>query len=375
MKIAILIPGMEYPGGVERVVSIQANYWAEKGYDVTIVIPSDHDKKSFYPLNENVNYAIVKLPKFPKIKVPKISYYWYYSKLSVAYKNTLNAIDPDVVISTLQGDDYNYIRSTTDKPIIGVNHISAYLRMGGGTELTNKQKARKKRFFVKSVKKWKQFNAIVTLNRTDAILLRNMGCNTFFIPNPCSFLVDDNKIGIDRPKRVVCVGRLDYVKGQDRLLQVWKRIIKNNPDWKLLFVGDGEKREDILSLEDEFGVVDSVEHIYSSNNVKSILMESSIFAFASRTEAFGMVLIEAFSCGLPVVSYDCESGPRDFVDSYYNGFLIPDDNLDYFANRLELLMKDETLREGMRKNAYATACRAANDVVMSQWDDLINMLS
>lgn len=103
-------------------------------------------------------------------------------------------------------------------------------------------------------------------------------------------------------------------------------------------------------------------------------MESSIFAFTSRTESFGMVLIEAMSCGLPVISYDCENGPRDIICNHYNGFLIPDNDTEQFTRKLLELMESPALREKFGRCARRSIACYDENIVMKQWDDLLSIV-
>ena len=136
------------------------------------------------------------------------------------------------------------------------------------------------------------------------LLLKQKGCNSFFIPNPCSFDKKNTTITkSEHPKYIVCVGRLDYIKGQDRLLKVWKQLAPKYPNWTMVLVGDGNMRDQYEKLEIEYNIQHRIKHIYNSNDVQTILQHASIFAFTSRTECCPMALIEAFSCALPVVCY------------------------------------------------------------------------
>ncbi|MBU8972570.1 MULTISPECIES: glycosyltransferase family 4 protein [Bacteroides] len=363
MKIAIVIPGMEAPGGVERVVSIQANYWVENNHEVTILIPSNHKTASFYTLDKRITYYTIERPRQIRPRIPKLTSFIYYKKLLQNYKFAINNIHPDVIISTLQGEDDKILKgASVHIPIIGVNHISIFLRSKGSTLKS----------FEQTVKRWTKFDAIIALNRTDMLLLKQKGCNSFFIPNPCSFDKKNTTITkSEHPKYIVCVGRLDYIKGQDRLLKVWKQLAPKYPNWTMVLVGDGNMRDQYEKLEIEYNIQHRIKHIYNSNDVQTILQHASIFAFTSRTECCPMALIEAFSCALPVVCYDCESGPRDFVENFYNGFLIPNNNTELFISKLETLITNTDLRKTMSINALSTAQRVTKQIIMAQWDDLL----
>lgn len=168
------------------------------------------------------------------------------------------------------------------------------------------------------------------------------------------------------------VGRFDYLKGQDRLLKIWSSIAPKYLNWSLMLVGNGSTHDSMTRLSQNLGISKQVEFIPYSDEVEKLLQTSSICAFASREESFGLAITEALQCGLPTVAFDCNCGPKDILTNYYNGFLIDDDNEQEFANKLELLITDAGLRTEFSKNAIESVKRFDKRVVMNQWDELLN---
>lgn len=378
MKIGIIHASMNVAGGIERVVSIQANYWRKKyGYDVVIFTHLDEDCKSFYPLCEGIR--IVHIGERPSHKIWNKMYLFYairvIKKRILQYKYFIHKENPDIILSTMHGSENYYLKLVSeDIPVIGINHISLNLRHGDYIQSIIKRLIARFLYGI-FISKLKSYEAIVALSKTDYVRLRKNGCNSFYIPNPNSFSDVNICTGTyNRKKNIIMVGRIDYLKGQDRLLKIWSFLANANPDWKLVLVGDGNNIDNILILIENYKLKDRVEIICQSKDIRSLLLQSSIFAFTSRSESFGMVILEAFSCGLPVVSFDCENGPRDLIDNYYNGFLIPDDDYSLFASKLQLLIDNPQLRAKMQMNAFQTIMRFDRDLIMAQWDDLFNIL-
>ena len=168
------------------------------------------------------------------------------------------------------------------------------------------------------------------------------------------------------------VGRLDYLKGQDRLLQIWKELADKYKEWKLMFVGDGPLKPNVEMIIRENGLQDRVIIISRTQNIQDYLLKASVFAFTSRSESFGMVLLEAFACGLPVISFDCENGPRDIIKNNVNGFLIADGDTQDFASKLQLLMDNKDIRDRFVQNGYKTLEDYSVEKVMSRWDLLLS---
>ena len=372
MKIAVINPSMRLAGGVERVTAIQVNAWVEQyNHDVVIITQADSSCTSFYKLNDKVRIIYVGDLKCRNIldKMRIIRMFRKRNQRISQYEEAFKKEKPDIIISTMQGEENFFLKKIANNtPIIGINHLTLLWRKGV-TEKRTKARLGMYLTYLIHRTKWRKYNAIIALSRTDEQNLQRIGCNTYYIPNPSSFPIIHNGCKIN--KQIIMVGRLDYLKGQDRLLRIWKNISNEFPDWKLLLVGNGDMRDTLLDLEKKYNIQNSVIHIYQSSNIQSQLTSASIFAFTSRLESFGMVILEAFCCGLPVISYDCENGPRDLVRSNFNGFLIPDDDEQTFTLKLRELILNSALREKMSKNAEITAQAYNINSVMDKWESLL----
>ena len=123
------------------------------------------------------------------------------------------------------------------------------------------------------------------------------------------------------------------------------------------------------------GIDESRCHLHGSlSDVKNAYLDSSIFALPSRFDGFGIVIIEAMSCGLPVVAFDCENGPRNIMTDGENGYLIPPFDVDAYAEKLIRLILDEPLRREIGANARKSSQRYAIDDIANQWKQLFEEL-
>lgn len=168
-------------------------------------------------------------------------------------------------------------------------------------------------------------------------------------------------------KRIIAVGRYTYQKGYDMLLQAWSKVEKKFPDWSLSIYGAGDRTK-YYNLMLKLGI--SPERCRLNEPTKDIQQEylnSSLFVFSSRFEGFGMAIVEAMSCGLPVVSYSCPCGPRDIIRDGENGFLIEPGDIDSFSKFMQILMSDTALRCRMANNAYCSVKKYSLDSVMNRW--------
>lgn len=154
------------------------------------------------------------------------------------------------------------------------------------------------------------------------------------------------------------------------LLKSWLLVEKQVSDWSLEIVcGYGDYQA--LELEAKAMGCRNVICTGPTNDVPSVMAAASIFALSSRFEGFGLVLTEANACSVPAVSYDCPVGPNEIITDGVDGLLVEPENVEQFAEKLLVLIKDDQLREEMGKKAYESSKRFAMDRILQQWVELI----
>ena len=379
LKIVYCTPALYMAGGVERVLTLKANYFAEHfGYDITIILTEGKDKPLFYPLSDrikivnlNVNFEELWTSSFVK-KV-----FVYLSKQRI-FKNRLTAelmrIRPDITVSLLRRE-INFINDIKDgSKKIGELHVNRanYRNFEEGD--ANFIKNLFAKFWMCSlVSHLKQLDKFIVLTEEDKASWTELS-NVEVIPDPLAF--DVAEVSPLKAKRVIAVGRYVYQKGFDLLLQAWAKIEKQFPDWELAIYGMGD-RSPYDNLAKQLGVDMNRCHLNgSTQNIRKEYLESSLFVFSSRFEGFGMVLIEAMACGLPVVSFDCPCGPKDIVSHYEVGLLVPSGDIDKLANAMSQLMDSYELRHQMAKNAICNVRRFQIDEIADRWqllfEDVLN---
>ncbi len=192
------------------------------------------------------------------------------------------------------------------------------------------------------------------------------------IPNTLSFKVD--KIANYPSKKVIAVGRFEYVKNFSELIDIWAKVHKEYPDWQLELVGHGPYWDAIQQKVKALGLEQSIILFGISGNVVERLSQASVYVLTSHFEGFGMVLIEAQAVGLPIVSYACPSRPRDIVTDGKDGYLVPLYDKETFAQKLMTLMESENLRRQMGSAAKQASQRFELDTVMQKWVKLFGEL-
>jgi len=374
-NIVFCTPAIYSAGGVERVVAVKANYFSEQfGYNVTIIVTEGSGRESFFPLSEKVNVInyelyfeeIWRLPFYKKIFV----YLHKQSEYKRKLKADLMQIRPDFTISTLRRE-INFLTNINDGSFkIGELHVNrTNYRNVDGTNILKRLFAK---FWMNSLlRHLGQLDRMVVL--TDSALRDWPELNNVVkIPDALPFKID-SKSELNS-KRIISIGRYAYDKGNDLLLRAWSIIEKEFADWTLDIFGNGDK-EPYQKLVEELGIDHNRCHLYGPiHDVKKEYLSSSIFLLPSRFEGFGLVIIESMACGVPVVSFDCENGPRSIITDGENGYLAPPFNVDAFAEKVMHLMRNEEIRKRMGTNAQKSVSQYDIDKVGLQWKQLFDEL-
>jgi len=174
---------------------------------------------------------------------------------------------------------------------------------------------------------------------------------------------------------VLAAGRLTSQKGFDLLIDAFAPVARAHPDWTLKIFGSGPLRDELQQQIDRLGLGARVRMMGRTRRMGDELAKASVFALSSRYEGFGMVLIEAMSAGVPVVSFDCPRGPGEIVHDGEDGFLVPAVDVPAFAAALERLVGDEALRRRLGAAALRTAARYDPETVGRRWDALLDVLT
>lgn len=374
-KIVYCTPALYSAGGTERVVSVKANYFADVlGYDVTIIVTEGKNGNSFFPLSDKVKVINLGLNFEELWNNTFIKKVLLYLKKQRRYKklltNELLRIRPDITITTLRRE-INFINEIPDGSIkIGEQHLSR----------TNYRKidARFSKFYEISFFRWWKDRVVVSLKKLDRLVVLTSDAasewpeitNIAMIPDPLPIKVSN--CSPLSAKRVITIGRYSYEKGYDLLLRVWSIVEKKCPDWQLDIFAMGDPTP-YVKIMDELSIDKKHCHLNSCVvDVESEYINSSILVQPSRTEGFGLVLVEAMACGLPVISFDCENGPRSIITEGENGFLIEPYDVDSFAERLVQLMNDKELRYKMSEKGQRKSQLYLIDSVGRQWKQLFD---
>lgn len=374
-KIVYITPSLYVAGGVERVLTLKANYFADiLGYDITIILTDGFGKKLFYPISDKVKVVNLNIEFEDIMSCSFFKKIFIYLKKQHRFKKILKRvllnIAPDITV-TLMRREINFINAIKDgSKKIGEIHVNRSNYRNFESNESNFIKRIFSYFWMRNLyTKIKRLDKFVVLTNEDLKQWGQMD-NIVTIPDPLAFFpVESSHL---TKKRIIAIGRYTYQKGFDLLIKAWSLIENEYPEWGLTIYGQGD-RVQYETLIANLGVS---PHrcilLPPTSDVIKELLDSSIFAFSSRFEGFGMVLIEAMSCGLPVVSFDCPCGPKDIIGDAVDGFLVPNGNVEKLAEGLSKLMNDELLRIKMGKAARENVKRYNLENIALKWQVLFD---
>lgn len=377
MKIAYCIPALYYPSGMERVLTLKANYFAEVyGYEIHIILTDGKGRQPYYELHPsiiihqlNIDYDELNgMPLYKKLPKYMAKQGLFKRKL----KECLYEIRPDITISLLRRD-INFINSVKDGSVkLGEIHFNkSNYRDFSNSRLPEFIRSMVRKYWkAQLIRQLRQLKRFIVLSHEDAQEWTELD-NVEVIHNPLPFFPEQMSDG--SRKQVIAVGRYVPQKGFDRLISAWQQVAQRHPDWVLRIYGDG-MREQLQQQINELGITSSCILEPTVQNIVEKYCESSVFALSSRFEGFGMVIIEAMACGVPPVSFTCPCGPRDIIDDGKDGLLVEDGNIEQLAEKISYLIEHEDIRKEMGKQARMDVQRFRIENIAGQWKRLFEEL-
>ncbi|WP_299601758.1 glycosyltransferase family 4 protein [uncultured Aquimarina sp.] len=365
MRIVFVIDQVYLHGGIERVLSIKANYFASlENYEVHIITTEQKGNTPCYSFDQNIvfkdlgiNYNRRKSYFHPKNlkKLPN-----HIAKTKAA----LREIKPDVVVVCSHSVDTYFVPFIVKSiPKIKEFHYSRFIEK----DKRANPSLFKKYFFKFADYVETKYDKLVILNKDETNYYKSN--NTVVIPNPLTFF-PDNVSNLNN-NRIITAGRIAAVKGYDILIDIWAEVSKTKKDWNLHIFGSGESNyvEKLQRRINEVGVQDTLKLMGPTDRMQEEMLDSSIFVMTSHNECFPLVLLEAQASGLPIVSFDCPYGPRNIVNKE-TGILVPMYDNSEFAKQLIELMNDRDTIKNMGAKARENSKKYELAQIMNLWQGL-----
>lgn len=343
MKILFLINSLKQKSGSERVAVGLANKMSlNKDYEITLINRESTNQNCAYPISDLVNVIALKGNTFEFFNLLK--------------KHILENSYDQIIIHNMGKLTLlcSFLPKNQRKKMVSLEHVSFISRPG----------------IVRIISKfrYKKIKQVVVLTNNDSEKFLKIHSNVCVIPNfsPFEISIAEKKI----KKEIVAIGRLTDQKNYIHLLKAWKIIENKLPDWKLNLYGEGEYKADL----EKFIKDAQLKNIYLkgvSSDVSQVYLKSDFFVMSSKYEGLPMVLIEAQSFGLPIVSYDCPFGPSDVIKDGYNGILVENQNIDDLAQAMLTLAQSSNLLSEYSINSKENAKKYQAKNILLMWEKMV----
>jgi len=331
--------------GTERMTILLANELHIRGFKI-ILIALRRETGIFFPINEGIEVYYLSDIKFKLLE---------YIVDIFLLRKLLKKIQPDIVISI-----GNMFFRTLPAAIGSKYKLFSWhhnVKYGVYSKFT---------FKILNILIARFSDKFILLSEANANFIREKYNNkkVISIPNPLAMRGKITPSDLQN-KTVLYVGRICREKGTDLLLQAWKIICEKYSDWRLQLVGQVEKNF----------VLENAKEVVLNNavaNVEKFYGSSSIFVIPSRAENLPLVVIEAKSFGLPIVSTNWGMNAQDMVQNEVDGFIVENFDVAALAEKMMRLMKDETLRKRMGAASLKSSEKYALDIIMDKWENAVS---
>lgn len=361
-KIIVYINSLEPSGGVERIVAKLVNEWCDR-YEICILVKDFG--KVFYEIDPRISIKMIRRPfnldmksRTKRILSTIKTIIFSYFDLKKFFRK-YNDFDFIYVASPLNAFEISLLGKSYIKKLIISEHASAY----AFNRIYN--------YFRNII--YPKAYMISVPTKKDTELYLDKGFNAVYIPH---LSIYENAQKNELTENIVLnVGRLTEDKQHLILLKIWKNVYKRIDDktWKLQIVGGGEEKERIKKTIKKENLGNCVELIEPTSEIDKIYSKASIFAFTSKMEGFGLVLLEAMSFGIPCISFDCPSGPKDLIIDEYNGNLIECFDMAQYENKLIELIQNKEKRIFFGNKAFEKVKNWNNKCILEMWDKIFTM--
>lgn len=376
MKIAYILSTITNKGGIERIIIDKANALAErKGVAVYIVCTAgfDTDVPGFHidPRVRIVSFGLMFNPGYTIRKRP-LSFCLYWLKWRRKLKKRIrtfvkeNGIDItvsltyDIALPYHKGGCVHIMESHCSR-----KETSALALSSGIRNILTRTAI-------------KQSDVVVALTENDLKqwpeAKKGVCISNFTNIKPYAPYNADSK-------KVVAAGRLEEQKGFDILIRAWSNVNSKHPDWNLDIYGEGSLRTALQRDIEKRNLDSAVRLCGLTDNIAETFAGYSIFALSSRFEGFGLVLLEAMTCGVPCVSFDCPEGPSEIITDGRDGILVPFRGLsdsqcaEALAENICRMIEDRDMRIRMSQEAIAKAATFSRDAIIDRWIELFKELT
>jgi glycosyltransferase involved in cell wall biosynthesis len=346
-------------GGAERVAAAMADQWAGRGDRVTVVT-LDTVSSDVFTVDPRVRRIGLGLMR-------KSRHAWQAIRHNVtrirALRHVLRESVPQCVVSVT--DRMNVLTLLACRglgaPVVIAEHSDPrHQRMGTAWELLRKRS-------------YPHCAAAVVLTQPVAETMKCLvkGKPVFVIPNGVRVPDATDSVPEQAGPTILAMGRLSPEKGFDLLVQAFAQLAGRHTDWTLAIAGEGPRRSMLEQQIAQLGLSDRVRLLGWVSQPYRLMRQARLFVLSSRYEGFPVALLEAMACGLPAVSFDCDSGPREIIRHELDGLLVPPGDVSALAGAIERLLRDDTLRAKLAHHARDVVQRFSQQSFAAKWEEVL----
>lgn len=377
MKIIFLIKAFAMKAGVERLMSDKMNYMAELGHEVMLLTYEQGAHPPVYPLHPGIVFKDLDTRFFTLKKYGLARRLAEHFRLQRKFKQRLQQVvdefQPDIIHATTYSLSLVKIilnlrtqaKKTMESQVSFESVMKATDLKGRG--LLEKAAARWDAYILKYLRR---FDAFFTLTKGDTEKWRPYYDHITVIPNPLTHYPDEVKDHSKTLYRIICAGRLAPQKGFDLLIDAFATVADQCPDWHIDIFGSGDDHDKLQQqiadnhLQGRIIIHPATDRIYDE------FQASDFFLFSSRFEGWGLVIVEAMSCGIPVVSFRCDYGPEDIITDGKDGLLVTDGNIRELGEKTLWMINHPDERRKMGTEARLSAKKYRKEIISQQWIDV-----
>lgn len=370
-RITILALHLGY-GGIEKCISTLANTLC-KNYQVNVISTYKLYEKPSFPIDDRVKitYLIPDLSPSKNEFIDSVKHLKFIKGFKLGITNLkILYLKKKKMIEAIKNCDSDVIISTRDihNDWLGKYGNPNILKIGWEHNHHNNDKKYINKI-IKSVSKLDYF--VLVSKELEEFYRQKVKCKTVYIPNTLDYY--PKKVSDLEEKRIISVGRLSEEKGYLDLIDVFSLVHQVYPDWKLDIIGDGNQKENIQKKIEEYGLKDFIilHGFQNKEYINQLLQKSSIYVMCSYTESFGIVLLEAFSFGIPCVAFDSARGATEIISNNWDGYLIKDRNKEIMAKKVCELISNLNRRIIMGANGIKKANQYSMDEIRKYWIQII----
>lgn len=354
-------------GGAERVTATLANYWAAKGWQVTMVTITGSDR-DFYRLDPGIRRIALDMAMESRGPAQAVV---NNLRRSWALYRILRRERPDIAIAMIPSSNVTLALSGrfAGVPTIGSERNYPPALMFGRVWDEARRRA------------YPLLSGLVAQTADSAAWLRTHAParRIYVIPNPVRYPLPcqpprtspGGVLATLRGDRLLlAVGRLAPQKGVDRLLSAFTDLVPQHPDWSLVVLGEGRERNELIAQAARLGLDGRVAFPGTVGNVGDWFAAADAYVMTSLFEGFPNTLLESLTCGVPSLAVDCMTGPRELIETDVNGLLVPQDDPAALVAGLDRLMGDADLRARLAARAVEARETYAVERIAERWEEL-----